>query len=135
MMQWFGPKGFKITTATQDMRPGGVFHYCMVSPDGMEMWGKWTYREIIPPQRIVWVNSFSRPNGGLGRHPLAPEWPAEMLSMVTFAEYQGKTTVTIQWAPINATADERKVFDTGRESMKAGWTGTMDRLAEYLKTA
>jgi uncharacterized protein YndB with AHSA1/START domain len=132
MMKWFGPKAFTIDHATQDFRPGGTFHYRMVSPDGKEMWGKWTYREIIPPQRIVWVNSFSDEKGDLGRHPFAPEWPQEMLSTVTFAEYEGKTTITMQWYPINATADERKTFDTGRESMKMGWTGTMDRLADYL---
>jgi len=135
MMQWFGPKTFKITSATQDLRPGGFFHYRMVALDGKEMWGKWTYREIVPPQRIVWVNSFSDASGGLGRHPFAPEWPAEMLATVTFAEHEGKTFITMSWYPINATEDERKVFDTGRESMKGGWTGTMDRLAEYLRTA
>jgi uncharacterized protein YndB with AHSA1/START domain len=135
MMQWFGPKTFTITSATQDLRTGGFFHYCMVSTDGKEMWGKWTYREIIPPQRIVWVNSFSDAQGGLGRHPFAPEWPAEMLSTAIFAEHEGKTTVTMMWHPINASEAERTTFDAGRESMKGGWTGTMERLAEYLKSA
>jgi uncharacterized protein YndB with AHSA1/START domain len=135
MMRWFGPKDFTITKATQDLRPGGFFHYNMVAADGTEWWGRWTYREIVPPQRIVWVNSFSDAKGGLGRHPLAPEWPAEMLATATFAEHEGKTHLTMSWYPINATEDERKVFDTGRESMKGGWTGTMDRLAEYLRTA
>jgi hypothetical protein len=26
LMQWFGPKGFKMTTAKPDFRPGGIFH-------------------------------------------------------------------------------------------------------------
>ena len=31
-----------------------------------------------------------------------------------------------------STEAERKTFDEGHESMKNGWTGTLDRLTEYL---
>jgi uncharacterized protein YndB with AHSA1/START domain len=132
LMQWFGPKGFAMPVAKLDFRPGGSLHYCLRSPDGMEMWGKFVYREIVPPERLVFVNSFSDAAGGLGRHPLAPTWPAEMLSTVTFAEDQGRTTVTIQWEPLNATEAERNTFDAGREGMTQGWTGTFEQLAAYL---
>src|SRR5438128_5695654 len=77
LLQWFGPKGFKMTTAKLDLRPGGTFHYCLSSPDGKEMWGKFVYREIDAPKRIVLVNSFSDAKGGLTRHPMAPAWPLE----------------------------------------------------------
>jgi len=132
MMRWFGPKGFTMSQAQLDFRPGGVFHYCLKSPDGKEMWGKFVYREIVRPQRIVWMHSFSDAAGGLTRHPMSPTWPAEMISMATFAEHEGKTTVTIQWAPVNASAEERKTFDTNRDGMRMGWSGTFDQLAEYL---
>src|SRR6266496_2994918 len=102
LMQWFGPEGFKMTTAKLDFRPGGVFHYCLRSPDGKEMWGKFVYREIVLPERIVHVHSFSDENGGLTRHPFSPGWPREMLSTTTFAEQGGTTTVTTQWVPLNA---------------------------------
>ena len=69
LMQWFTPKGFKMTTAKLDLRPGGMFHYCMRSTDGKEMWGKFVYREIAAPNRIVVVNSFSDEKGGITRHP------------------------------------------------------------------
>src|SRR5690242_1162231 len=59
LMQWFGPKGFTMPVATLDFRPGGVFHFCLRSPDGHQMWGKFAYREIVIPERIVWVHSFS----------------------------------------------------------------------------
>src|SRR6187455_3209682 len=59
LMQWFGPKGFTMTTANLDFRPGGSFHYCLRGPDGKEMWGKFAYREIDPPRRIVHHHSFS----------------------------------------------------------------------------
>ncbi|HEV2720221.1 MAG TPA: SRPBCC domain-containing protein, partial [Thermoanaerobaculia bacterium] len=45
LMQWFGPKGFKMFQAKNDLRPGGTFLYALRGPDGMELWGKWVYRE------------------------------------------------------------------------------------------
>jgi uncharacterized protein YndB with AHSA1/START domain len=135
LMQWFGPKGFTIAVATLDLRPGGVFHYCMRSADGHEMWGRFVYREIVPMERIVWVNSFSDEKGGLTRPPFSEAWPVEMLSTATLTERDGKTTVTIRWAPLNATEEERKTFDTNHESMKMGWGGTFEQLGEYLAKA
>jgi uncharacterized protein YndB with AHSA1/START domain len=132
LTQWFGPKGFTMSRATLDFRVGGVFHYCLVAPDGMEMWGKMTYREIVPTQRLVWVNAFSDEKGGLGRHPLAPEWPQQMLTVATFDERDGRTTVTIRWSPIDATPGEQNVFDTNHDSMRMGWTGTFEQLEQYL---
>jgi uncharacterized protein YndB with AHSA1/START domain len=135
LMQWFGPKGFKMPAAKIDFRPGGMFHYCMEAPNGDEMWGKFDYREITAPERIVFVNSFSDEDGGLTRHPLSPDWPLEMLSTITFAEQDGRTTVTVRWVPLNATDAERKTFEAGRASMQQGWSGTMDQLTDYLAKA
>src|SRR5712691_9215682 len=122
MMHWWGPKGFSVRVAKMDFRPGGVYHYCLRSPDGHDMWGKFVYREIAAPERIVFVNSFSDEKGGLTRHPMSPNWPLEMLSTFTFNEDKGKTTLTIRWSPLNATEAERKTFDSGHESMRKGWT-------------
>ena len=132
LMQWFGPKGFKMPVAKMDFRPGGIFHYCLRSPDGHEMWGKFVYREIVAPERIVLVNSFSDEAGGLTRHPMSATWPLEMLSTFTLAEQQGRTSVTVRWVPINPTEQERKTFDAAHEGMKQGWTETFDQLVAYL---
>jgi uncharacterized protein YndB with AHSA1/START domain len=134
-MQWFGPKGFTMSEAKLDFRPGGSFLYGLRAPDGKEIWGMFIYREIVPPRRITWVNMFSSKEGGKTRHPFSPTWPLEMLTTTTLAEYEGKTTITIRWSPINATAEERKTFDASFESMTMGWTGTFEQLAEYLKKA
>jgi uncharacterized protein YndB with AHSA1/START domain len=58
-----------------------------------------------------------------------------MLSTVTFTEKAGKTTITVRWLPFEATQKEHDTFEAGRDSMKAGWTGTFDRLETYLGTA
>jgi uncharacterized protein YndB with AHSA1/START domain len=133
LMEWFGPKGFTMIAAKLDFRPGGTFHYCLRSSDGKEMWGKFTYREIVAPERIVLVNSFSDEKGTLSRHPFSPNWPLEMVTTTTFAEENGKTTVTVRWVPLNATEEERKTFDDSHDGMRQGWTGTFDQLVEYLK--
>jgi uncharacterized protein YndB with AHSA1/START domain len=132
LMHWWGPKGFAMAECKIDLRPGGTFHYCLRSPDGYEMWGKLTYREIVAPERIVCVVSFSDAEGGITRHPMSPTWPREMLSTSTFTEQNGKTTITIRWHPINATDEERKTFDESHESMTQGFTGSLDQLTEHL---
>ena len=132
MQHWWGPKGFKARVVKMDFWPGGVYLYSLKSPDGHEMWGKFVYREIVAPERVVLINSFSDENGGLTRHPLSPTWPLEMLSVFTFAEQDGKTLFTLKWSPYNATDTERQTFEAGRKSMQGGWTGTLDQLTEYL---
>ena len=135
MKHWWGPKGFTVFASKMNLRPGGVYHYGMTSPDGQAMWGKWVFREILAPERIVFINSFSDKQGGLTRHPLSPTWPLEMLSTLTLAEHEGRTTLIIRCTPHNATEVERKTFEDGRPSMQQGWTGTLDQLATYLAQA
>ena len=134
LSKWFGPKGVSIGTFKLDFRPGGTFHYSMINPDGSEMWGKWTFREITPIERLVLTNSFSDPEGGITRHPLAPMWPKETLSSTTFRDLGKQTELTIEWEPINASSEEVAFFDSGREGMTQGWKGTFEQLEEYLGT-
>ena len=47
----------------------------------------------------------------------------------------GKSTFTVTWVPLNPTPEERATFDAGHDSMKGGWSGTMDQLAAYLAQA
>jgi uncharacterized protein YndB with AHSA1/START domain len=133
MKEWWGPKGFSVLVSKMDLRPGGTYHYGMKSPSGADMWGKFVFREVTPPERMVFINSFSDEAGGITRHPMAPSWPLEMLSTFTFEEQPGgKTKVTIRWSPHNATEEERKTFDAGHDSMRQGWGGTMEQLTAYL---
>ena len=132
MKQWWGPKGFTVIASKMDLRPGGTYHYGMRAPDGSAMWGKFVYQEITPPQRMVLINSFSDEAGGITRHPMAPNWPLQMLSTFTFENVGGKTKFTVRWSPHNATEEERKVFAASHDSMRGGWGGTMDQLAAYL---
>ncbi len=133
MTHWWGPKGTIVRVAKMDFRVGGTYHCCMKSPDGSEMWGKFSYREIIEPGKIVFVNAFSDENGALNRHPKIADWPLEMLSTFTFVEKEGKTEFTVSWIPLSPTQAERKAFEEGMDLMKQGWSGTLDQLTVYLE--
>ena len=135
MKQWWGPKGFTVTHAKMDLRPGGTYHYALKSPDGATMWGKFVFREIAPPEKLVFMSSFSDEAGGVTRHPMAPTWPLLMLTTFGFEDLGDKTRFTVRWSPYNATEEERQAFETGRPSMTQGWTGTLDQLAAYLQKA
>jgi uncharacterized protein YndB with AHSA1/START domain len=132
LAQWFGPKGFTMPSCKLDLKPGGLFHYAMRSPDGFEMWGKWIFREIVAPERLVVIVAFSDKDAGVTRHPMAPDWPLETLSTTTFTENKGKTTIRIEWAPHHASESERKAFREGHAGMKQGWGGTFEQLVAYL---
>ena len=77
MKQWWGPKGVKVRKSKMDLRAGGSYHYAMETPDGKVMWGKFVYREITPPERLVFINSFSDEAGGLTRHPMNRNRPGK----------------------------------------------------------
>jgi uncharacterized protein YndB with AHSA1/START domain len=133
LKHWWGPKGFTVIAAKMDLRPGGIYHYGLKAPNGSPMWGKFVFREIKAPERMVFVNSFSDEAGGTTRHPLHQEWPLEMLTTFTFEEQPGgKTKFTTRWQALNANEAEQRTFDTNHNSMRMGWTGTLDQLAAYL---
>src|SRR5262245_34628249 len=76
---WWGPKGATVFFATLELKPGGAFHYGMRAADGFTMWGKFLFREIEAPQRLVFLSSFSDEKGGLTRAPFFDgKWPMHM---------------------------------------------------------
>lgn len=135
LMHWWGPKGFAMRHCRLDLRPGGMFHYALRGPDGIDMWGRLVYRTISEPERLEFIVSFSDEKGGITRHPMSAKWPLQTLAIVTFAEIGSRTRIDLTWTPYEATADEMEAFASGKPGMTQGWTGTMDQLAEYLAKA
>ncbi|MDQ3725114.1 MAG: SRPBCC family protein [Actinomycetota bacterium] len=73
-----------------DLRVGGRWRYAMETEGGMEVAFHGTYREIVPEEKIVSTEVFEG----------APGTPEEAeanatLNTATFAEEDGRTTVTI----------------------------------------
>jgi len=132
LAQWWGPKGSEIKVNKLQFQPGGIFLYSMEMA-GKMMWGRFIYKEIIAPEKIIFINSFSDENGGITANPWFPgPWPLEIMNTVLFTEENGKTTITLHGGPINATEEEHAAFVNMMQGMNAGFKGTFDQLDEYL---
>jgi uncharacterized protein YndB with AHSA1/START domain len=132
LAQWWGPKGFTMKVAKLDLRPGGVFHYSMLTPDGQEMWGKFDYVDVVPNWKIEFINSFSNAEGEAIRHPMAPTWPLFVHNVWTFSEQDGQTTIHMVGQPYEATAEETAMFEGAKANVQGGMKGTFDQLEAYL---
>ncbi len=135
LKQWWGPKGCTLDAVALDFRSSGHFHYSMQYSNGPKMWGRFLYREIVAPTRIVWINSFSNENGGIARAPFPGAWPMEMLNTMTLSEVAGQTTLNLRSVPFGASEEEGTFFAGAFDSLRQGFGGTYDQLADYLKTA
>ena len=115
--QWWGPRGFTLTTHSKDLRPGGSWVYTMHGPDGVDYPNKTQYLEVEPYARLVYDHG-----GNDDRPPL-------FRVTVVFTEMRGKTKMEMRMTlPTPEAAEETK-----RYIKKAGGNSTWDRLAEYLE--
>lgn len=132
--KWWGPKGCTVEVASLDFREGGLFHYAMKFEGAPAMWGRFSYREIAPNKRIVWLNSFATEYGGIARAPFSDLCPLEIENAVTFTEQASATTVTLRARPFGASAQEIGFFAElcSSGSLAQGYGGTFDQLAEHL---
>lgn len=127
LKRWWGPKGFTTPYCKVDLRPGGVFHYCMRSPEGRDYWGIGVYREIVRPERIVYSDSFADAQGNPvppSHYGMSPGHPSETLVTVTFSEREGKTELTLRHS-IPESVPERK-------GAQQGWSEMLERLEELF---
>jgi len=131
--QWLAPKGFDMKFLKADLRSGGKSFYMMESK-GLKMYGRAEYIKVEKPGTLIYTQQFCDENENLSRHPLAPTWPATMLTKVQLTEEgSGKTRVTIVWEPYGeVTPEELETFVAGKTGMTAGWTGSFDKLEDYL---
>jgi uncharacterized protein YndB with AHSA1/START domain len=132
LASWWGPAGTEISIKTFELRPGGMFLYSQKTPSGPEIWGRFVYREVSPEDRLVFVSSFSDSAGGLTSNPWTAGWPLEIVSTLTLEDMGGRTRLTIHGAPMNASAEERKTFESGRSGMLDGFEGSFRKLDAYL---
>ena len=129
LKRWYAPNGCTIHFLKLDVRPGGIYHCCVRSPEGHTCWCKGIYHEIVEPERIVYSALNTDEDGNLVNPVevgMDPEWPRETMVTVTFMEHEGKTKVIL-----HQTAPKSIAKRTGAYS---GWIQMLDHLAEDLKT-
>jgi uncharacterized protein YndB with AHSA1/START domain len=114
--QWWGPRGFTITTHSRDLRTGGHWHYTMHGPDGTDYENTTHYLDVAPQQRMVYDHG-----GHKDRPPL-------FRVTALFTERSGRTQLDMSMTfATPEIAAQTRVF-----IKQAGGEGTWDRLAEYL---
>jgi uncharacterized protein YndB with AHSA1/START domain len=121
--RWWGPYGYTIPVCKIDLRPGGIWHYCMRSPKGHEHWVKCVYREIVKSERIVYTSTFADEDANqIAGIP-------EQLGTMIFTEHEGKMKL-ITRIQFDSVEDLKTTLEMG---MAEGLTVTLNQLADYLK--
>jgi uncharacterized protein YndB with AHSA1/START domain len=115
LKRWFGPRGWSLAVCEVDFKVGGGFHFVLRGPDERQMGMRGVYREIVPPERSVHMESFD-------------DYPGESQVTAVFVEQAGKTTLTA-----TVLYPSREVRDAVIKSgMEHGAAETYDKLAELL---
>ncbi|MCU0633961.1 MAG: SRPBCC domain-containing protein [Gemmatimonadaceae bacterium] len=115
--QWWGPRGFSLTTHAKELRPGGVWDYTMHGPDGTD-WPNVTRYHVVEPQAALVYDH------GASRADAAPLFRVA----ATFTAVEGETELDLRMILPSADA-----VATTRELIRAaGGNTTWDRLAEFL---
>lgn len=114
---WWGPRGFSITTKSKDLQPGGKWIYTMHGPDGVDYPNVTTYFTVEPLKRLEYDHGANENQKALFR------------VNVLFSETKGKTTMKMTMAFESAqVAKEMSKF-----IKEASGNSTWDRLGEYLE--
>jgi uncharacterized protein YndB with AHSA1/START domain len=119
LKRWFGPKVFTNPVCEVDARVGGAWRIVMRSPEGVDFPCGGVYREIVEPERLVFTNIATDNDG----NPII-----DALTTVTFAEQGRKTKLTLTTRAV-ALVEYAAAYLQG---MEAGWTQSLESLAEEL---
>ena len=117
MSNWWGPRKYEVVSAEYDFREGGTWRILHRGPDGDEHGFRGEFREIVPPERIVWTFEYEG-------------WPGQIaVETLTLEERDGKTVLTAV-----SESGSKEARDAFIESgMEDGARETYERLEEYLE--
>jgi len=122
LKQWFGPTDdFTIPLAEVDLRVGGKYRIQMKAPDGELHTVGGVYREVAPPEKLVFTWTWEA-GGGCGDSE--KEHPAETLVTVEFREKGQRTEVLL--------THELFPNTESRDKHNEGWSGCLTRLAKVV---
>jgi uncharacterized protein YndB with AHSA1/START domain len=112
LVRWLGPKDFAASAVQIDLRPGGAWSAVITSPEGKDHGMGGVYREIAPPERLVFTFAWDE------------EAAQRMLIALTFRERDGRTEMTFRQTGFRSVES--------RDSHRGGWNECFDRLPPYL---
>jgi uncharacterized protein YndB with AHSA1/START domain len=119
LKRWFGARGWNLVVCQVDLRVGGTWRFVSHGPDGTDMGHGGMYREIVPPDRLVYTELFDDQS-----------YPGESLITHDFVEQNGKTTLTSTL--LYASQESRDIVLS--YPMERGVAQGYDRLDELLQS-
>ena len=122
--QWFAPKGLTTKTKHMDFKPGGYWHYAMLTPDGQSFWNRLDYQAIHPIDGYSAFDGFCDESGIVNPDMPRAKWD------VAF-EDEGEHTFVTTVVAYNSAQDVEKAIAMG---LKDGMASTLERLDELLPT-
>jgi uncharacterized protein YndB with AHSA1/START domain len=133
--KWWGPTNWTAPVIRMDFKVGGTYVMCMsgvMVPGGpvVSAWSTGTYREIVPMEKIIVMDSFADENGNVvpaSHYGLPETFPLEAEIRILFEDSEGKTKMTLYYPSIEGI--EGKML----QDMTQGWNQSFDKLAEVLK--
>jgi len=128
VMQGWGPTGFTCPLAEMDFREGGTSLVCMRAPKefgGQDMYNTWTYKRILPMQRIEYILNFTDKEGNafdpavMGMPPGIPKDVPHVITFKVVGDHQTEMTVT----------EYGYTSDQAHDLSKAGLEQCLDKMA------
>lgn len=125
---WYGPRGMSVPVAEMDVVVGGTRKICMemASPERtMKMWFTGVYKEVSPPNRLVYTESMCDENGTL----IPPQ------SMGMPDDFPDITEVVVELSDLG-TGTRMTMVHVGVEEGTAGaggWNQAFDKLIELVR--
>jgi uncharacterized protein YndB with AHSA1/START domain len=120
--QWWAPKPWKAETKTMDFRPGGLWIYAMVSPDGLRMFSRVDFEAINSQKSFSYFCAFCDENGVKSADFSMITWN------IAFVELAAGTQVNVA-IDFEKQADFEKMMAMGFEG---GFTMGLANLDELL---
>jgi len=127
LKRWWAPQPYTLAICTVDLRPGGIWHYCMREPLGQEHWGRSVYREIVPPEKLVYTTTFA------DQHANPVEGMPEHLTTLIFTEEAGRTRVTAHFQFPSAAALSVAIDIGILQGMTMSWNCLLEYVQELHK--
>jgi uncharacterized protein YndB with AHSA1/START domain len=115
--EWWGPAGFRMTTHSMDVRPGGEWRFVMHGPDGIDYPNRIVYRRIERPHLLVYAH-------------LDESGRDFFETTATFVEHEGQTR--LEFLGVFPTREARD-HAVQRYNAIEGGVQTLTRLANYLE--
>ncbi len=123
IQQWMRPEpGMVVPLVRMDLRVGGKFRIQMRNPEGEYFTAVGEFREVMPPERLVYTWDWEKDGGG-----------------TEFGEVEGKTSlITVEFLTRGEQTEfvmthTRFATVQSRDGHAEGWTRALESFAKFLE--